>query len=151
MKLSRTKTSLIIFFVVAVSILVFLSGVNYKSKVIFGGKTYTVDVADTYLTLKQGLSERRSLGADEGMFFIFNKPDTYGFWMKDMNFPLDIIWINENYKIVHIERDVKPDSYPKVFYPSVGASYVLEIRAGETEKLHVSVGDSIQFLDKTTD
>jgi hypothetical protein len=112
-----------------------------------GGKKFSVDVADTYLTLHQGLSGRKSLASNEGMFFVFDKPDTYGFWMKDMNFPIDIIWMDKDYKIIHIEKEVKPTTYPTVFYPTSGASYVFEVGAGETDSLHVAVGDRVVFSE----
>jgi len=108
----------------------------------------------------QGLSGHKPLKDKEGMLFVFEKPDTYGFWMKDMLFPLDILWITPTplplnkgedqgggpLSIIHIERDVKPETYPKAFAPSEPALYVLEINAGLSEKNNFKIGDSVRFL-----
>lgn len=141
----RLRTFLFIFFGVAIVILVYLSTINYKSKVVLGGKTFNVDVSDTYFTLKQGLSERPSLGSNEGMIFVFEKPDTYGFWMKDMLFSIDIIWMDENFVITHIEKSIPPESYPTIFYPSSPSLYVLEVPAGQANLLGIKVGDKVNF------
>lgn len=82
----------------------------------------------------KGLSGKKSLGENQGMLFVFEKPDRYGFWMKEMNFPIDIIWIDENYKIIEITKNLKPDSYPKIFRPKKPAQFVLEINIGWAEK-----------------
>ena len=77
----------------------------------------------------------------DGLLFIFDKTGDYGFWMKDMNFPIDIIWIKDD-KVVYVLPDVKQDSYPNVFYSSEPANEVLEINAGLSEKLGINAGDS---------
>ncbi len=115
------------------------------SYVIMGGKTFTVDISQTDYARQKGLSGKESLLEDRGMLFIFPKEDRYGIWMKDMKFPIDIIWIDANSKIISIEKSVLPDTYPKVFYPTVPALYVFEISAGEVEKLNVKIGDSIKI------
>ena len=101
--MTKTKLLVLIFSIVAITIVGFLSTVNYKSKLVLGGKTFSVDVADTVYTQAKGLSNRQSLGYNEGMLFIFKDVDIHGFWMKDMLFPIDIIWMDENLKINHIE------------------------------------------------
>lgn len=113
------------------------------SEVVLGGKTFTIDIADTDATREQGLSNRPSLASNAGLLFSFPQPDRYGFWMKEMNFPIDIIWATAQGKIVHIESNVRPESYPTVFYPSQPASLVLEIGAGETQTLGVKIGDTM--------
>ena len=117
-----------------------------KSEVILGGKTFSVEVADTNLLRERGLSGHKPLGEYEGMLFIFQKPDRYGFWMKDMLFSLDILWLDENYKIIHIEKNLSPKTYPKVFYPEAESQYVLEISAGSCSMLGIKVGDSLVFI-----
>ncbi len=63
-----------------------------------------VDLAITPDQQAKGLSIKNTLNDNEGMLFLFNVPGEYSFWMKDMKFPLDIIWINSNHEIVHIEK-----------------------------------------------
>ncbi|MDX1535781.1 MAG: DUF192 domain-containing protein, partial [Candidatus Spechtbacterales bacterium] len=75
---------------------------------------------------------------------VFNRPGTYSFWMKEMNFPIDIIWIGEDMRVVDITKNAKPESYPKRFSPSVLAQYVLEVVAGFSDEHGVEIGDSIK-------
>ncbi len=110
--------------------------------------TMTVEVADTKSSRELGLSGRLMMGRHEGMLFVFPVPGRYGFWMKDMNFPLDIIWINQNGIVVEVERNADPSSYPKTFMNSSPASYVLELSAGEAEKQGVYIGSKIKMFQK---
>src|SRR3989338_8221873 len=82
------------------------------------------------------------------MLFIFDKPDNYGFWMKDMRFPIDIIWLDQNFKVVHVEKSVATSTYPKVFYPSGPATYVLEVNSGISDSINLQIGDEAKFLKK---
>lgn len=110
---------------------------------------YTLEVAATYDQRVCGLSNKRALGKDEGMLFLFEKADKHGIWMKDMRFAIDIIWMDETYTIVHLEENAQPDSYPEVFTPSTPASYILEINAGQIAELGLSLGDTILLPDLT--
>ncbi len=96
-----------------------------------GDKTFIIEVADTEGEREQGLSYRESLPAQHGMLFIFEKPGLYGFWMKDMSFPIDMVWLDESYHIVDIAHSVSPNSFPHVFYPPTPVKYVLETNPGE--------------------
>ena len=102
-------------------------------------------VADTDASRVQGLSGKYFLPSNTSMLFVFDKPDIYGIWMKDMNFPLDIVWLDKNKVVVHSLSRVDPSTYPHVFYPSKPASYVLELRAGFLEEKGVKTGDLIYF------
>ena len=102
-------------------------------------------VADTDAIRVQGLSGKYFLPSNTSMLFVFDKPDIYGIWMKDMNFPLDIVWLDKNKTIVHSLSNVDPSTYPHVFYPSKPAVYVLELRAGFLEENGVKAGDMIYF------
>ncbi len=106
-----------------------------------------VEVANTRASRELGLSGRPSMRDDEGLLFIFESPGRYGFWMKDMNFPLDIIWINENGIVVSIERNVSHNSYPKTFINQSEASYVLEVNAGLSEKFGLYLGSKVKMTD----
>src|SRR6185312_9026705 len=101
------------------------------TQVTIGTTTVEVEVADTDASRERGLSYRDVLLLGHGMLFVFQIPGTYGFWMKDMHFPLDIIFADSNGIIVTIERDATPESYekdpPDVFYPASPISYVLEV------------------------
>ena len=94
------------------------------------GRTYAFEVRRTPEERAQGLSGRSGLADNEGMLFIFDYDARHGFWMKDMLFALDIIWLDADMNVVHAETDVSPDTYPRSFVPTVPARYVLEINAG---------------------
>lgn len=110
-----------------------------------GDKIISVEVADTDTLRTQGLSGRDSLPPNSGMLFIFETPSKYGFWMKDMNFPLDIVWIDESWQVVGVDRLINPDTFPKVFYPNSAVKYVLEINSGETSMLGIDTGSKLSL------
>lgn len=94
-------------------------------------KTIAVEIADTPSERRLGLSGRESLKLNTGLLFIFDTPDYHSFWMKDMNFPIDIFWLDENYQIVDSWLDADPASFPKSVAPKTKAKYVLETNVGE--------------------
>ena len=106
-----------------------------------------VEVADTRSSRELGLSGRTSMRDTEGLLFVFDTPGRYGFWMKDMKFPLDIIWINQNGVVVEIERELDASSYPKVFTNRSEASYVLEINGGRAEHFGLYLGSKVKIVD----
>jgi len=66
--------------------------------------------------------------------------------MKDMNFSIDMIWMDSNFAITYIASDVSPNTYPKSFTPTVDSSYVLETNAGYSQKNNLSVGETLDFV-----
>ncbi len=102
-----------------------------------GEKGIPVEVADSEEERTLGLSGREGLETGTGLLFIFETPGHYGFWMKDMKFPIDIVWISESGKVVGIEKNINPDSYPALFYPSESVKYVLELNSNDAENLGI--------------
>lgn len=102
-------------------------------------------VSDNEATRSQGLGGRLSLSADEGMIFVFDESKKYSFWMKDMNFPIDIIWVDEDFEVVHIASDVSPETYPRLFTPILPARYVIELSAGQAVKAGIVVGSKLDI------
>lgn len=109
------------------------------------GNAYHLDIAATDETRQKGLSGRSSIKNDQGMIFVFDQAKTECFWMKDMQFPLDIIWMDANKEVVYIEKNVVPDTYPESFCPSENAKYVIELGAGQVARSHISVGQILGF------
>ena len=104
-----------------------------------------VEIATSTPAIQKGLSGRTSLDPNDGMIFIFSKPDKYRFWMPDMHFPLDIIWI-DNGEIVGITKNASNEFDPAnpVFYtPPEPAQYVLEVNAGFSEDNDINIGDGV--------
>lgn len=95
------------------------------------GQEIKLRVADEPKERALGLSYFKSLSQDQGMLFLFDKPGVYPFWMKDMNFPLDIIWLKRGqdggYRVVYVAHNVLPSSYPNSINPKMDADAVLEI------------------------
>lgn len=110
--------------------------------------TFSVGLALNEAERAQGLSGRRSLAKNSGLLFVFDSPDKHGFWMKDMNFPIDIMWIDAQMKIVHIESNVSPKTYPKTFFPPTPDRFVLETPAGSLKSHNISEGDTVTFVYK---
>lgn len=95
--------------------------------------------------LQRGLSGRQSLAQDRGMLFVFDAASKHCFWMKDMHFPLDMIWLDDTKTVVHVEKNVAPDTYPNSFCPDKSAQYVLEVNAGVTDTARITRGSQLQF------
>jgi len=104
-----------------------------------------LQVAKSPPELTKGLSGKKCLGNDQGMLFIFDKSGYYPFWMKDMRFPIDIIWISSAKQVVYLQKDVKPSTYPDSFTNTSPAQYVLELQAGRADSLHIKSGTQLAF------
>lgn len=118
----------------------------HQSMVFLGGQEVIVVVADTPALREQGLSGRKRLDTNEGLLFVFPESQQYGFWMKDMRFPIDIIWFDRDRKIVDVWEHATPESYPKIFTPSASAQFVLEVPAGFFVEHYLKVGDTLEIL-----
>ncbi len=105
-------------------------------------------MADTEEKRIKGLSGKAFLPSNTSMIFEFDTPDTYGIWMKDMLFPIDIIWLDKNKMIVNLISNADPESYPHVYYPPKDSLYVLETRAGLIKDKGLKLGDEILFNQK---
>lgn len=110
-----------------------------------GETVINVEIVDTESLRMQGLSGRTHLDQNTGMLFIFEKAGDHGFWMKDMNFAIDIAWLDENKKIAHIESEVAPETYPKIFRSPGPSLYVLEVPSGFLAENNVQIGDQVAF------
>lgn len=105
-----------------------------------------IELATTSEARERGLSGRDSLAPDTGLLFIFPESALYGFWMKEMNFSIDIIWLNEAGEVVEITKEALPESYPKAFYPPEPVKYVLEVNAGYADENKIEIGDILSPL-----
>ena len=104
---------------------------------------FSVDIANTNEERAKGLMFRQGLEEGKGMFFLFEDEDTHPFWMKNMAFSIDIIWLDKDNRVVYIETNVPPcrkDPCP-VYTPSQKARYVLEIPSGSVAKNGIILGD----------
>jgi len=107
-----------------------------------------VDIALTDKQKQDGLSIKNFMNENEGMLFYLEEPRKASFWMKNMHFPIDIIWLDENFSIVHIEAELPPCTmafYCPSYKPLKESLYVLETIAGFANKHHLKIGDQMDF------
>lgn len=135
----------IILIIILITIIVFLY-FPYKletKKVSLNGQQFLVEIASTPRQLTQGLSNRKELCQSCGMLFVFPTPQILQFWMKDTLIPLDMIFIDENKKIVNIVTTQVGDLSIK--NSTTPALYCLEINANTATKLKLKPGDLIEL------
>jgi len=97
--------------------------------------------ADTSTLRERGLSGRTSLQPFNGMLFSFDTPDYYSFWMKDMHFPIDMLWLDSGYRVVDVVPRVMPDTFPATFTSVRPAQYIVELPSGDVDRIGIQVGD----------
>ena len=105
-----------------------------------GDKSLHVVIATTTTEQERGLSFHSRLGPHQGMLFVFPTASSYNFWMKDMSFPLDMVWIDDSFKIIGVRRDADPVTYPDTFSPPSPVRYVIEVDAGVADKIGLVEG-----------
>lgn len=103
------------------------------------------EIVTTIHDQERGLSGRTALPDKYGMLFVFDAPDKYGFWMKDMLVPIDIVWVTETGTVVAVDANISPATYPKQFYPPVPIRYVVETQAGLASTKGWKVGSHISL------
>ncbi len=101
-----------------------------------------VEVADTPDARQQGLSGHIGLNEGEGLLFVFEQDGLHSFWMRDMLFSIDILWISSDGRVVFIEKSASPESFPASFTPPTPARYVLEVASGFSEAHDIEAGRS---------
>ena len=113
------------------------------------GTVIIAELADTTEERARGLMFRPSLEKNRGMLFAFAEPQPWSFWMKNTHISLDIIWMDGNKKIVHIERRVptcsRTDDGCPQYQPNENALYVLELAAGSADALKLDRGATLRF------
>ena len=113
-----------------------------------GGKI-VVELATTKTKREQGLSGRKEVAQGSGMLFVFDEPGKHSVWMKDMGFGLDIVWLNEEKRIVDFKTDVVPcaSDLCESLTPSDPAKYVLELPTGTLSSLGGLIGDQVKIAN----
>ncbi len=159
------------FILVAVSLLVIVSGGLYwwfgvfyitptiskidllKNQAIVGAHNQTIiaEVVRTNADRTRGLGGRAGIGINDGMLFLFERQGDYGFWMKDMHFPIDIVWIASS-RVVRVDTNVPapsnvnvPDDSLPVYHPPAPVDMVLELHAGRAAILGLKTGDALSI------
>jgi uncharacterized membrane protein (UPF0127 family) len=115
------------------------------TSLVMGNAAFVAQIADTSALQQLGLSYRASMAPRDAMLFSFANAGTYQFWMKDMSFPLDIIWLSTDKHVIYIEKNLAPSTYPTSFGPTAPTQYVIEVAAGTADRVGLKMGDTVAF------
>lgn len=116
-----------------------------RPELLLGDTHIVLTVMQTPAEWERGLSLHAPLAASEGMLFLFDDATPKTFWMKDMLFPIDIIWISSEWKVTAWAADAQPESYPAIFTSPDNTQYVLEVPAGTAKRLWLRTGETATF------
>ena len=144
----KLVVALIILSAVIAGYFVYINSSGDSKICIENKKCFVIEIADSDYERTLGLGNRDFLDNESGMLFVFEKETIPGLWMKDMKFPIDIIWINSDFEITGIEKDLRPcvkGEICPIVYPSAPVKYVFEINAGLSEKYNLSEGNRVLF------
>lgn len=143
LKWATLSTFIIFFFLIATT-----WGYSSLPVIEIGLKDGTVikaEVATSKHDREQGLMYRDGLFGDEGMLFVFDKEDKYPFWMKNVGFPIDIIWINSDMRVVGTQTALPCSNHCKEYLPDYRALYVLEVPSGFADEHGIKTGSLIDI------
>ena len=137
-----------IVFCALIIVVIGCNAVRSKDQVCLKKNCINIEIAKKHVERIRGLQFRESMREDSGMLFIFEESRRHRFWMKDTLIPLDIIWMDQDKRIVHIEHSVPPcplnTSCPS-YTPTNPALYVLEVNAGIAKKIGFKEGIKLDF------
>ena len=120
-----------------------VNGRNYRLLVPRGEKAYT-----------DGLSIYDSMPADSAMIFVTpNNRSSVSLWMKNMKFPIDIIWLDATHKVVHLEKNISPDTFPRSFRPpdDTPGPIAIEFAAGTIDEIDIKLDQSVEIRNLNID
>ncbi len=134
-------------YLIILFLIIVISCAKIENKVCFKDECFEVEIMDSEEERVKGLMFRDNLEDDKGMLFIFDKEDRYDFWMKNMKFPIDIVWINENKEVVYMHKNTPPCPENVCFsiMPDREAKYVLEVNSGVANDIGLNIGDKLEF------
>ena len=136
------------FIILILAFLMFVYFLPQAPKAEINGHVFSLYLAKTAEEQSIGLAKYKEIDMNQGMLFLFQKPDYYSFWMRNMKFPIDIIYIN-NDTIVTIENNAQPpkndSENPTIYDPTKPADKVLEIQAGLSKKYKFKNGDKVKY------
>lgn len=153
------KTVLFLFLGFALLIAVFIVFLQIKNRAVepkqatvaLGGAVFLAEISEAPEERIRGLSGRESIPVHGGMLFLFDEPGNYAIWMKDMRFPIDIIWIRDG-RVAHIVKNAPapdpgiPDARLSVYRSDAPADAILEIRAGTVDRLGIKIADLAEII-----
>ena len=138
------KIKIIIFLVLLLALTSCVNEINNQDcvdEICFSDDCFILDIPRTQEEMMQGLMFVEYLPDDKGMLFIFQDSEKHAFWMKNTLIPIDLIWLDEQLRVVYVQTAVPCTSDPCTIYaPNTSARYTLEINAGLAEQKNIDVG-----------
>jgi uncharacterized membrane protein (UPF0127 family) len=116
-----------------------------KTTLRLGDGIFTTYVAATNETRTKGLGGTKPLEPNQALLMVFDRDAKWSIWMKDVSYPIDVVWVDANKRVVHIVKNMPPDSYPDQFTPEKPARFVFEFPAGTVERKAIKVGAEARF------
>lgn len=137
---------IIVLFLIIIIIMFVLIG-SKTERVCIDDHCFEVELAQTQEERSKGLMYRESLDENKGILLIFDQEKEQSIWMKNMLIPLDIIWLNSDKEVVHIEKNVQPcgEENCESIKPNKKAKYVLELKAGQIDRTGIEMGNKLIF------
>lgn len=122
--------------------------ISHKGKMRVGTQVLDINYATTEKQISKGLSGKKEIAKNYGMLFVFPSDGNYSFWMKDMLFPIDIIFLGSDYKIIDIRYDAKPceGSECPGISPQEKFRYALEVNSGWSKENELKIGDQLEII-----
>ncbi|MDQ5885002.1 MAG: uncharacterized protein QG645_164 [Patescibacteria group bacterium] len=148
-KLAPKKTifiAVVLFVIALLCLAIFFAKTNNNiAKVQIGDVNYSLELVSTDATRQQGLSEKPNLEPNTGMLFDFKQNGYWQIWMKDMNFAIDILWLNNQKQVVGVKQDALPQNYPESYGAEQQSQYVVELPAGSVNERNIKIGDTLTW------
>ncbi len=110
------------------------------------GKEIKLEIADSIFKKTMGLMFRKHMPENNGMLFVSNKNSHHTIWMLNMNFPIDIIWLNKSLEVVDIFENAQPNKLNfRIYRPKMKSRYVLEVNAGFVKKHGLKIKSKLKI------
>ena len=135
---------LVVVFVLAATVFMIYRGQQADTQYIYlNNVRFKAEIADTPMARERGLSGRSNLSETQAMLFTYEQSANNCFWMRDMRFAIDMVWLDDQQAVSAIERDVRPTTYPQNFC-HVSRS-VIEFKAGTVDRINLKIGDQVKL------
>lgn len=129
------------------TVLILLTACMPRTQVCSNTECFNVIIAENQEERMKGLMFVENMPEDEGMIFVFDNEATHAFWMKNTLIPLDMVWLDKDLNVVHIESNVPPCKQEQcpIYEPSRPSLYVLEINAGKAAEAGIQTGTTLKY------
>lgn len=136
-----------LFFGLSILLLIALykGGHQLDSTTVNGNKIF-IEKLTSEKDKEKGLSGSKFLPSNQGVLFVYDTSGNWKIWMKDMNFSIDVIWLDDTARVVGIKEGLSPESYPEIFQIEQNSKYILELNSGAVKKYGIKMGDIFQDI-----